>query len=57
MEGDVGLVMAAAAAATSLQSCPTLCDSTDGSHQAPPSLGFSTRTLEWAAISFSHAGK
>ena len=31
----------AAAAAKSLQSCPTLCDPTDGSHQAPPSLGFS----------------
>ena len=26
---------AAAAAAKSLQSCPTLCDPTDGSHQAP----------------------
>ena len=25
----------AAAAAKSLQSCPTLCDPTDGSHQAP----------------------
>ena len=32
---------AAAAAAKSLQSCPTLCDPIDGSHQAPPSLGFS----------------
>ena len=31
----------AAAAAKSLQSCPTLCDPTDSSHQAPPSLGFS----------------
>ena len=31
----------AAAAAKSLQSCPTLCDPIDGSHQAPPSLGFS----------------
>ena len=28
---------AAAAAAKSLQSCPTLCDPRDGSHQAPPS--------------------
>ena len=27
--------------AKSLQSCPTLCDPIDGSHQAPPSLGFS----------------
>ena len=32
---------AAAAAAKSLQSCPTLCEPIDGSHQAPPSLGFS----------------
>ena len=29
------------AAAKLLQSCPTLCDPIDGSHQAPPSLGFS----------------
>ena len=33
--------MLSAAAAKSLQSCPTLCDPIDGSHQAPPSLGFS----------------
>ena len=32
---------AAATAAKSLQSCPTLCDPIDGIHQAPPSLGFS----------------
>ena len=31
----------AAAAAKSLQSCPTLCDPIDGAHQAPLSLGFS----------------
>ena len=30
-----------AATAKSLQSCPTLCDPIDGSHHAPPSLGFS----------------
>ena len=30
-----------ATAAKSLQSCPTLCDLIDGSHQALPSLGFS----------------
>ena len=30
-----------AAAATSLQSCPTLCDPVEAAHQAPPSLGFS----------------
>ena len=34
--------LAAAAAAKSHQSCPNLCDPTDGSpHQAPLSLGFS----------------
>ena len=37
----------AAAAAQSLQSCPTLCDPIDGSHQAPPSLGFS-RQERWS---------
>jgi len=46
----------AAAAAKSLQSCPTLCDPTDGS---PPSSAFpgilQARTLEWVAISFSNA--
>ena len=30
-----------AAAAKSLQSCPTLCDLIDAAHQAPRSLGFS----------------
>ena len=46
----------AAAAAKSLQSCPTLCDPTDGS---PPGSAFpgilQTRTLEWVTISFSNA--
>ena len=49
---------AAAAAAKSLQSCPTLCDLIDGSppgSSVPGSL--QTRTLEWAAISFSNAWK
>ena len=32
---------AAAAAAASLQSCPTLCDPQAAAHQAPPSLGLS----------------
>jgi len=41
----------AAAAAKSLQSCPTLCDPTDGSHQAPPSLGFS-RQEHWNGLPF-----
>ena len=30
-----------AAAAKSLQLCPTLCDPRDAAHQAPPSPGFS----------------
>ena len=52
------LTAAAAAAAKSLQSCPTLCDPIDSSPPAPPSLGFSRpRTLEWVAISFSNAWK
>ena len=42
---------AAAAAAKSLQSCPTLCDPTDGSHQAPQSLGFS-RQEHWSGLPF-----
>ena len=46
----------AAAAAKSLQSCPTLCDPTDGSPPGSPVPGIlQARTLEWAAISFSSA--
>ena len=49
---------AAAAAATSLQSCPTLCDPTDGSPWGSPVPGIlQARTLEWVAISFSNAWK
>ena len=49
---------AAAAAAASLQSCPTLCDPTDGSPPGSPVPGIlQARTLEWAAISFSNAWK
>ena len=40
-----------AAAAKLLQSCPTLCDPIDGSHQAPPSLGFS-RQEHWSGLPF-----
>ena len=40
-----------AAAAKSLQSCPTLCDPIDGSHQAPQSLGFS-RQEHWSGLPF-----
>ena len=47
---------AAAAAAASLQSCPTLCDPID---DGPPGSALSgilqARTLEWVAISFSNA--
>ena len=39
------------AAAKSLQSCPTLWDLIDGSHQAPPSLGFS-RQEHWSGLPF-----
>ena len=54
----VMLYIAAAAAAKSLQSCPTLCDPTDGSPPGSPVLGIlQARTLEWVAISFSNACK
>ena len=44
----------AAAAAKSLQSCPTLCDPTDGSPPGSPVHGiFQARVLEWGAIAFS----
>ena len=46
----------AAAAAKSLQSCPTLCDTIDGSPPGSPVPGIlQARTLEWVAISFSNA--
>src|SRR5574341_375892 len=49
---------AAAAAAKSLQSCPTLCDPTDGSPPGSPVPGIlQARTLEWVSISFSSACK
>ena len=49
---------AAAAAAASLQSCSTLCDPIDGSPPGSPISGIlQARTLEWVAISFSHAWK
>ena len=48
----------ASAAAKSLQSCPTLCDPTDGSPPGSAVPGIlQARTLEWTAISFSSAGK
>ena len=49
---------AAAAAAKSLQSCPTLCDSIDGSPPGSSVHGIlQARILEWAAVSFSNAYK
>ena len=47
-----------AAAAKSLQSCPTLCNPIDGSPPGPPIPGIlQARTLEWVTISFSNAWK
>ena len=52
------LNMLSAAAAKSLQSCPTLCDPTDGSPPGFPIPGIlQAKTLEWVAISCSNAGK
>ena len=45
-----------AAAAKSLQLCPTLCDPRDSSPPGSPVPGIlQARTLEWVAISFSNA--
>ena len=49
---------AAATAAKSLQSCPTLCDPIDGSPPGSPVPGIlQARMREWVAISFSNAWK
>ena len=49
---------AAAAAAKSLQLCPTLCDPMDGSPPGSPVPEIlQARALEWVAISFSNAWK
>ena len=51
-------IHSAAATAKSLQLCPALCDSIDGSPPGSPIPGIlQPRTLEWVAISFSNAGK
>ena len=48
----------AAAAAKSLQSCPTLCDPIDGKLPGSSIPGIlQARRLEWVAISFSNAWK
>ena len=55
---EPNLSLPAAAAAKSLQSCPTLCDPIDGSPPHSPVPGIlQARTLEWVAISFSNAWK
>ena len=52
------MVCAAAAAAKSLQSCPTLCNPIDSSPPGPAVPGIlQARTLEWVAISFSNVWK
>ena len=56
--GSPILYVGAAAAAKSLQSCPTLCDPIDGSPPGSPVPGIiQARTPEWVAISFSNAWK
>ena len=55
---DHNLEFAAAAAAKSLQLCPTLCDPIDGSPPGSPIPGIlQARILEWVAISSSNAWK
>ena len=55
-EATMENTVAAAAAAKSLQSCPTLCDPIDGSPPGSPAPGIlQARTLEWVAISFPNA--
>ena len=49
-------IIAPAAAAKSLQSCPTLCNPIDSSPPGSLIPGIlKARTLEWVAISFSKA--
>ena len=55
VDHGLGTILSAAAAAKSLQLCPTLCDPIDSS---PPGSSvhaiFQARVLEWAAIAFSN---
>ena len=56
--GKESLNPRAAAAAKSLQLCPTLCDPIDGGPPGSPVPGIlQARTLEWVAISYSNAWK
>ena len=58
VRNDGSNLHAAAAAAKSLQSCPTLCDPIDGSPPCSTIPGIlQASTLEWLAISFSNAWK
>ena len=53
---EVLFLKSIAAAAKSLQSCLTLCDSIDGSPPGSPVPGIlQARRLEWVAISISNA--
>ena len=57
-EIKLSLFADAAAAAKSLQSCPTLCNPIDGSPPGSTTPGIlQARTLEWIAIFFSNAWK
>ena len=56
VEATQSRYLVSAAAAKSLQSCPTLCDPIDGSLPGSSVPGIlQARTLEWVAISFSNA--
>ena len=58
MTNNISYAITAAAAAKSLQSCPTLCNPIDGSPPGSPTPGIlQARILEWVAISFSSAWK
>ena len=58
MVNNWSLLLTTAAAAASLQSCPTLCNPIDGSPPGSPVPGIlQARTLERVAISFSNAWK
>ena len=53
---NIGIDLHTAAAAKSLQSCPTLCNPIDGSPPGFPIPGIlQARILEWIASSFSNA--
>ena len=55
-QAGIKIAAAAAAAAMSFQSFPTLCNPTDGSPPASAVPGIlQARTREWATTSFSNA--